>query len=71
RAARHGELDEFLGGLRATPGLLRRAQRERAPLAPATVDHLRRLHARGSVGKRVQWSLRSQSLPNLHPSVTS
>jgi GT2 family glycosyltransferase len=68
RAVRHGELTQFLDGLAATPALLRRAERERAPLDAATVAHLRGLHARGGWGKRAQWSLRPLPMPDLHAS---
>lgn len=68
RAARHGELREFLNGVMATPGVLRRANRERPRLNDRTVEHLRRLHARGSLGQRAQWSVRRLPPPDLHAS---
>jgi GT2 family glycosyltransferase len=68
RALRHGELREFAEGLAATPAAVRRAQRDPARLRAGTVAHLRRLHARGSWGRRLQWSLRRLGLPDLHAS---
>lgn len=68
RAIRHGESREFLAGLAATPRILRRANRERPSLDARTVGHLRRVHANGGFGQRVQWSLRRLPPPDLNPS---
>lgn len=68
RAARHGELAEFRDGVAAIPRMLRRAAHERPQLDEHTVEHLRRLYARGSWGERVQWSLRRRPAPDLHVS---
>ena len=62
RAVRFGELGDFVRGL---TGLVRgapRVLRERHVLRPSTVDYLRRLHADGGLGKRLQWSLRARKL---------
>ena len=63
RALRHGELADLRGGLADARAGLPRAWGERAPLRPATVRYLRRVHAPQSAGKRLQWSLRPLSPP--------
>jgi len=68
RALRHGELRDFAQGLAATPAAVRRARRDPARLHAGTVAHLRRLHARGGWGRRLQWSLRRLAPPDVHAS---
>jgi GT2 family glycosyltransferase len=62
RAIRHREVGEFVQGLRGLVAGAPRAARERDMLSPATVEHLRGLHAAGGVGKRLQWSVRRRRL---------